>query len=333
MLRLPAGDERDRNEIKLLAQLAPLLLATGGIGDTAGSAAVTRMRELAGRIGRQTLYFSTLSTLTSVVWRLRGQIDVAEVTGREALAIAREIGDPVLELIAHQLVGGNRFHLGDFATARPHLEERLSHRQRARRTRNVMAVLSLTSRAYGHLGGLFWLTGRTDAARRSAESSLVEAARTDISAVSSMAHVLAAWTFILSRDVERVLDLVNADAITASEPALPLWTSTAAVSAPAGHGVQQGRKDHGLAEVESGYRAYLANQGEASAFDYQVLRAESLLRVGRLDDAEEMSEEALENLRQTGKSYLASELYRIRGEILWARNGERAAEESDPLLA
>jgi predicted ATPase len=140
-----------------------------------------------------------------------------------------------------------------------------------------------------------------------------------------MAHALAAWAFVLLRDFARVEEITCSDAILASDPPLPLWTATTAVMRGWAW-VHRGRTDEGLAETDRGFQAYLDSLGDASSFDYRVLRCEAYARAGRVDEAAAMVEDALENLRTYRQGYFAPELHRIRGEVLLARGGDPARD-------
>ncbi len=189
-----------------------------------------------------------------------------------------------------------------------------------------MAAMSLAA-ARGHLSVVLWLTGFPAAARRTAEEQLEYARRTPYSPVGSMAHALAAWTFVLLRDFARVEEITCSDAILASDPPLPLWTATTAVMRGWAR-VHRGRTDEGLANADEGFQGYLDSLGDASSFDYRVLRCEAYARAGRLDEASTMIEEALENLRTYRQGYFGPELHRIRGEVLAARGGADARGEA-----
>jgi len=323
--RAVAGDAREQDELRLLAELGPLLVSTRGLRDPETAEVLARTRDLASRAQDLALRVSTLSTLATV-WRQRGAIEVAANASRELLEITADTGEPALRLAAHMIAGTTFFHASDFAVARTHFESCLAiGADGALEAEQVMAALSLAA-TRGHLAVLLWLTGHPRAARALAEESLRRVAHTRFSPVASMAHALAAWAFVLEHDYERVAAIVNADAIVASDPPLPLWTATTAVMR-GWTWVHLGRVEAGLEEVESGYRAYLDALGEASAIDYQVLRAEAYLRAGRIDVAAAMIDEAQENLRIYKQGYFAPELYRVRGEML-ATRGTPAAKRA-----
>lgn len=320
-----AGEARDQDELRLLAELGPLLVSTRGLHDAETAQVLARTRELSSRAQDLSLRVSTLSTLATV-WRQRGAIEVAANASRELLEITADTDEPPLRLAARMIAGTTFFHASDFATARAHFESCLAIGSAGDlETEQVMVALSLAA-TRGHLAVLLWLTGHPGAARALAEESLERVAHTPFSPVASMAHALAAWTFVLERDHARVAAIVNADAIVASDPPLPLWAATTAVMR-GWNWVHLGRVEDGLTEVEAGYRAYLDALGEASAFDYQVLRTEAYLRAGRIDAAAAMLDEALENLRIYKQGYFAPELHRIRGELL-ATRGTPAAKRA-----
>jgi hypothetical protein len=291
-----------------------------GLNVPGTSEVLARTRELSSRKQELSLQVASLSTLATT-WRQRGEVEAAAALSRELLAVAGNASEPPLRLAAHMIAGSTFFHASDFTAARTHLEECLAiGAASGLETTDVMASMSLAA-ARGHMAVVLWLTGSPSGARRVAEDALALARRTPFSPVGSMAHALAAWTFVLLRDHARVEEITCADAILASDPPLPLWTATTAVMRGWAW-VHRGRTDEGIAEVDRGVQGYLDSLGDASSFDYRMLRTEAYLRAGRIDEAAAMADDAVENLLVYRQGYFAPELHRIRGEVLAARGGE-----------
>jgi len=314
-------DRRDHEELKVLTELAPLSVSIHGLNDAATSEVLARTRALSAGTQDLALQVASLSTLATT-WRQRGEIDAAAAFSRELLAVAGEAAEPPLRLAAHMIAGSTFFHASEFAVARRHFERCLGIGAENALESDVMPAMSLAA-ARGHLAVIQWLTGFPSTARRTAEEALEYARRTPYSPVGSMAHALAAWAFVLLRDFARVEEITCSDAILASEPPLPLWTATTAVMRGWAW-VHRGRTDEGLAETDRGFQAYLDSLGDASSFDYRVLRCEAYARAGRVDEAATMVEDALENLRAYRQGYFVPELYRIRGEVLATGGGDAA---------
>jgi DNA-binding winged helix-turn-helix (wHTH) protein len=313
---LPPGAQRDRDELRLLVHLGPLIMATRGIGDREAAELIARMHHLVRRTDQQLTQIGTFSSL-AVVWRTRGEIEIADAMAREMLHLAEELGEDLLQLAAHHLLGGNRFHCADLEPARRHFETALEIAGRRNDVVGNMVMELTVASSRCQLAVVLLLGGEADAARKTVETALACHAGSEFSGVRAMLNVLAAWTFVLLRDVDRVTALVEAPAVVDANPPFPLWSSVGQVIRGWAL-VQRHRVEAGIAEVEAGFAEYVASQGESSTFDYQVLRADAYLCARRPVEAMRVSDEGMETLARYKQAYFAPEMYRIRGELLAA---------------
>jgi DNA-binding winged helix-turn-helix (wHTH) protein len=314
---LPAGDKRDRDELRLLVHLAPLAIAVHGVADPEAAPLAARMHDLMRRTDQQLTQFGSFSTL-AVVWRMRGEIEIADAMAREMLRLAEEIGVETLQIAAHHVLGGNRFHCADFEPCRDHFERVLAIIDRRDDIDGNMVLELAAASSRCQLAVARLLGGQADAARRAVALARARHGNSEFSGVRAMLNVLAAWTFVVLREIDDVEELVTSPAVVDCDPPLPLWSSVGRMI----RGwmlVQRCRVEAGLAEIESGYAEYVASQGESSTFDYQMLRADAYLTAGRRGDAMRVVDEGMETLARYKQSYFAAEMYRIRGELLAAK--------------
>jgi len=324
VLRLPPGETRDRDELGLLTYLGPLLIAARGVADGEAATLAARMRALARRTDQQWAQLASYARST-VIWRTRGEIEIADAIAHEVLALAQELGEETLLLSAHFLLGGNRFHCADLDSARRHFEATLDIADRRDEVRGSMVLEGIAASARCQLAVALLLRGEADAGRDALEAALARHAGSEFAVVKATLNVLAAWVCVLLRDVDRVLALV--DPVVDGQPPVALWTAVAQVMRGWAR-VQRGRTEAGLADVETGFAHYLKSQGEASSFDYQVLRAEALLMAGQRGEAMRVVNEGMETLARYKQMYFAPEMYRIRGELL-AAEPVRAIKAAD----
>lgn len=327
LLRSPPGEERDREELRILSHLVPSLIITpdGGAAEDLARL-VVRARHLARRLGWQSTHFATLAKLT-VGCRVRGEMTTADVIAQEALVLAQEAADERLLLSAHHLIGGNLFHASDLVGARSHFATAL---QIADRRADVAGdpIFEQAAVAAGcQLAVVLCLTGQPDEARCTVERVLARHTVTNFLSVRATLDILAAWTFILLRDVDRVASLVDGQAPWVSSP-FTLWTSVAQVMRGWAW-VQTGCVEAGLNAVDTGFESYVESQGEWSTFDYQVLRADAYRLAGRLPEAARIVEEGLETLRRYGQGYFAAEMHLIRGHLFAAEGTASARRQAE----
>lgn len=314
LLRLPQSEDRDRDELRLLAYLGPLLAAVRGVEDPEAAALASRLRELARRTQQQFAQLASYARST-VIWRTRGEIAIADAVAREVLLLAEELGEEPLLMSAHFLIGGNRFHCADFETAKRHFEIALEIADRRQDVAGNLILEGIAAATRCQLAVTLLLSGRSDAALDAVESALSRHGTSELPVVRATLGVLAAWVFVLLHDIDRVEALVSP--AVDCQPPIALWSAVAQIMRGWVQ-VQRGRIEAGFADVEIGFGEYLASQGEASTFDYQVLRADTYLRAGRHGEAMLVVDQGMETLARYKQVYFAPEMYRIRGELLAA---------------
>ncbi|MGH6916530.1 MAG: hypothetical protein ACREJ0_02395, partial [Geminicoccaceae bacterium] len=125
------------------------------------------------------------------------------------------------------------------------------------------------------------------------------------------------------RDVSDVRERAAAALALATEHGLPLWIGMATVMQ--GWAVsEQGESAQGIAQIRVGLST-LERAGDRLFGPYYVtLLAEALGKAGQRDDGLAAIDEAIEGCRKAGAPYWDSELQRLRGELLLAKNGSDA---------
>jgi hypothetical protein len=314
LIRLPQSENRDREELRLLTYLGPLLVAVRGVDDGEAAMLAARLRDLARRSNQQLAQLASYARST-VVWRTRGESEIADAVAREVLLLAEELGEEPLLMSAHFLIGGNRFHGADFDAARRHFETALAVAERRDDITGNLILEGIAAAARCQLAVALLLRGESDAARDAVETAIRRHGGSEVVLVRATLGVLAAWVFVLLRDIGRVEALVAP--VVDCQPPVALWSAVAQIMRGWVQ-VQRGRIEAGFADVEIGFGEYLASQGEASTFDYQVLRADTYLRAGRHSEAMLVVDRGMETLARYKQVYFAPEMYRIRGELLAA---------------
>ena len=119
---LPDTSERTQQEIDLHLALGPTLIATYGLAAPEVGQTYARAHALCQQVGNTPQLFPTLRGL----WRFyqtQGALPTAREVGEQLTQLAQRTTTPLLCLEAHDALGTTLFHLGDYATARTHLEQ------------------------------------------------------------------------------------------------------------------------------------------------------------------------------------------------------------------
>jgi predicted ATPase/class 3 adenylate cyclase len=123
--RLPDGPERIQREVLLQLALGPALIAVKGWAAPEVERAYTRARELCERVGDPPQHFPALFGL----WYLhltRGELRTAYEFAEQLLWQAQSAHDPALLLQARDALGITSYWMGEFLTAREHLENAIA---------------------------------------------------------------------------------------------------------------------------------------------------------------------------------------------------------------
>jgi adenylate cyclase len=326
VLSLP--DSPDRAEQELALQVSLGIAWKGNMPDPEGEIALTRARELCERTGKTTQLRRVLAEL-AVFPYVRAEHLKSRELGEEALRMARLPEDPLLRAVCHWHLGYVSFALGEYATAREHLQRVVSfyepsaHHQPVVYLRGSDAGVS----ALAYDACCLWCLGYPDQALKRSQEAVALARELDHT--FSLIDVLcfAGCVFHgLRRDAERIKGY--AEELTPLSKGLgsqSFWgTGTCyrgqalAMLGQVQDGIAQMRA--GLAERQSiGVRCY--SSGISGAL------AEALAQAGDAEGGLSTLDEALVLVEETSERYFEAELHRLKGELLLAQ-GEKAEAES-----
>src|SRR5262249_52069730 len=163
---LPDTPARTQHELALQTTLGPALIATKGYGAPEVAQAYTRARELCRQIGETPDVFPVLRGLW-IFHEARAELQVARELAEQRVVLAQRFQDRVHLIEAYRALGNTLFWLGEFATARGHLEQGITlydvqqHRPLAFLYGTDPAVICLSYAAWA-----LWLLGYPDQARQ-----------------------------------------------------------------------------------------------------------------------------------------------------------------------
>src|SRR5262249_7472767 len=127
---LPDASERARKELALQITLGPALFSTKDWASPDVEAAYTRAHVLCRELGESPDLFPALWGLC-IFCIARGEIRAGLNLGDQLLGLAQRAQDPGLLLQAHSALGRAHAVLGDWASARIHLEQAIAHYDRS----------------------------------------------------------------------------------------------------------------------------------------------------------------------------------------------------------
>jgi len=170
----------------------------------------------------------------------------------------------------------------------------------------------------GYLSILWVLRGRPEEAMQRSAQAIERAHAIGRAGTVAHAHCFAAVMRYFLRDWRAVEELGAIAVKVTEDNGLRFWKSQALVIHGAGM-AQVGRVDEGIASLRAGYSAMQAAGGIATGTYVHCMVAEALVKVGRLDEAEQELTEACALAERTDERFAEPELYRNRGAVALLR--------------
>jgi predicted ATPase len=172
-----------------------------------------------------------------------------------------------------------------------------------------------------------WVLGYPDRARERVRDGLALAERLDDSFSLAYALVFASWVDQLQDNREGILENAKEAIRLATEKGFPYWLSIGKVME--GWGEAAGNPVHAtvlsLRDRVENHRALGTNLFMPN---FLALLGDAALRAGQTDACGAALDEAETFLERTGERWWNTEIHRLQGELLVARNSDGAKAES-----
>jgi predicted ATPase len=322
---LPDTPERARKELALQVALGAPLMATKGFSAPEVEGTYRRAHELCRQVGETPDLFPVLWGLW-LFHNSRAEVTTARSLGEQLLGLAQRARDPALLLQAHHALGPTHVQMGNWGTARAHLEQNIA-------LYDLQQHCSHTFLYGGHdpcvccLGfaaQCLWMLGYPDQALRRSRESLALAR--ELSHPVNLAYA-SLWNGVLHqfrRDVSETQVQAEACQRLSAEFGLPSFLAGGSVLQ--GWALaEQGNQEEGLAQIRQG----LADSATSPRFwsvYFHALLAETCGKAGKVEEAFAALAEALRVVEETGIGFYEPELHRVKGELLMARGPEYPAD-------
>jgi DNA-binding SARP family transcriptional activator len=327
--RLDDGPDRWTQEFALQSMLGAVLIATRGWASPDAEAAFLRARELA-ETQRSSDELGRILFLLGTLYDVRGEYARSERLLEEALSLSgRTLTGGVLT-DSHELLACSLFHQGGFDAALRHAEHGLAATDGS--------YVNLATAAYGDNPGIachswaalsLWFLGYPDRARERAAEAVALAADPARRHGQATALVQAAVVSQCCGDVAATRASAEAALEAATRDGYRYRGAMATILrgwALAGEG---GAED-AIFELRRGLELSAATGARMDDGYLLALLADACLRLGRVSEAAEAVEAAIETTSRERTFFYEAELHRLRGEVSSSGDApdELAAEKS-----
>lgn len=325
--------ERDQIELGLIMALGAQLVATRGYSSAEVEQIYRRARqlcqELSERLGDARQVASQLIPVLLGLGAFYGhqaQYQTAREIYDQVFALAQASGDPEAMMLAHWGQSYLLLHMGEFLSAKSHLEEALEAYEPHEHQRLItiftldMGVSCLTWLSWA----LFFLGYADQAMQRSGEA--VTLAR-QISHPFSLAVALAtaAGLYSYALDAKGTRKLAEEAIEICRQKGFGFWLGVAITY----RGLAlawQGEYDEGISQMRAGEQVWRASGAIIGLPEYLIDLAEVLGNTDQAEEGFEVLEEALDMVNNSGETICAAELHRIKGDLILKLSQENQAE-------
>jgi predicted ATPase len=305
--------------------LGPALFATKDWTAPDVETAYTRAQVLCRELGESPDLFPALWGLF-LFHIARGEIRTGLDQGEQLLSLAQRARDPALLLQAHHALGPTYALVGDWASARTHLEQAVAYYdRRLHRTHAFLygghdpcvCCLSFAAKS-------LWMLGYPEQALQRGRDALVLAR--ELGHPTSLAHTQLSVAILhqFRRDVSETLELTEALQRLAADQGLLFYLAGGLVLKGWAL-VELGRSGEGIALIHQGFETGGATRAHWRAYSLALL-AEAYGKGGNFTDGLAALREALTVVEETGICMYEPEMHRLKGEFLMYLDPENSAD-------
>ncbi|MEJ2266573.1 MAG: hypothetical protein P8X95_24260, partial [Anaerolineales bacterium] len=329
LVTLPDSLERDQQELGL--QLSIGLAWKHNWAIPQGKQSINRARELCQQLGKTAQLSRVLGEL-AVYHYVRAEYQRALEFASEALGLAEQANDPILVAEGHWYLGVIQFCLGDYTTARDHLEQVASFYDPEQHHRSLVFLRGVDGglSALAYDACCLWCLGYPDQASRKSQQALALAHRFDHP--FTLADVLC-YAGCMFNAMRR-----DAQALKEDADALIRLSHEKGIAGAGWSGVGmcfQGEALAMLGQVQEAIpqiRQGIAVDESAGVQLNKPLALRSLAKAqaqaGHTRAGLATLVEALALVEETGERHWEAELYRLRAEMYLMQGDETEAEAS-----
>jgi len=326
---LPETSKRAQQELTLQIALGAPLMATRGYAAPEVEKVYARARELCHQVGETPQLFRVLLGLFAF-YLVRAEFRTAHELGEQLLRLAQNGPNPARLLGAYQALGLASFYLGEFVSARKHLEQGVAlydpqkHSSHALRSGQDPGVICLC-----HMPWVLWYLGYPDQALQKSLEALALAQ--ELSHPFSQVYALnyAAGLHQFRREWQATHERTETLITLSREQGFGQWVPQAIIL----RGwilAEQGQEKQGIAQMNQGLTAWRATGAEIGSSWFLALLAETYGKAGQGEEGLAVLAEALTMVNKTGERFYEAELYRLKGQLTLQREASGWRLETGP---
>jgi predicted ATPase len=256
------------------------------------------------------------------LWRFylnRAQLRRAQDLANQCFILAQPSHDPALLQEAHMMLGSSLFYLGAWDAGHRHLEESIALYDREQwRTLAVRSGLNPGVVSLARSAWTLWMLGYPDQALSRGQRALALAQEISHAYSTGFALHYLAIVHQGRREVQDVHAWAEATITLGREQRFVQWIA-AGMCMQGWAQAEQGAVDAGIAQLREGITTWL-DMGTELARTHMLFRlAEACWRGGYVEAGLQALDEALVVSNNTSERYYEAEVYRLKGELLMAR--------------
>jgi predicted ATPase len=322
---LPDSPERAELELVLQTILGPALIAIKGFAAPEVEKAYTRARELCQHAGETPQLFPVLWGLY-VFYLIRAELQTARGVAEQFLNLAQSLQDLAALVVAHRSVGVTLFYIGEFTSAREHLEQGIAlYDSQQHHSYTFLYGFNPKVVCLTHVACTLWHLGYPDYALKRSNEALTLARELSHPLSLALALSQTAMFHQFCREGEATQERAEAAITLSTEQGFLYWLAMGTIL----RGrvlAEQGQGEKGVIQMRQGLAAYRATGAELARPYFLALLAEAYGKGGQAEEGLTVLSEALTAVHKTGERWWEAELYRLKGELLLALSKENQAE-------
>jgi class 3 adenylate cyclase/predicted ATPase len=322
---LPQSEQRDQLELGYRVELGYALIPIRGWAASSTAQAFTRAGALCGQIGDTPKLFRALWGLGAFHFVHGDQYQARQVAD-QCLSVARNGNDVDARIEAHYLSGIVSCAMGNFVSGREDLEECIRlYGSEERKVHLALYGQDAKASALGWLAMGLWALGYPDEALERAKEALAFVRNTTQPFVLARGLAAVGFVHVYRREPQGPDSPLLAAIALCVEQGFAYFH--AVVSAFHGSNlVNQGRTEEGIALMQENIRA-LRTIGSELLFTVILGNlASAHLALLQVEEGLAVVDDALKCVERNGEHWGASELHRIRGQLLLIRGSHDAGQ-------
>ena len=327
---LSEGPARWRHELELQIALGWSLFPLKGEEAPEAGEVFVRARELCDQLGDRTS-LGTVLFMQGAHYIARAEFTTARDTAEQLLHLAIERGDAALEILGHLTLGRSLHFLGEFVSAAEHIQRVLNTPvpHVPHQSWSYVPVGYSRTIALSYLAFELMVLGHPHQAVAAIDEALKLGKAGDPYALVVTLSIAAFVNRLRGAQQEELEYLAKASAV-ASEQRFPLPLARAKLGR-ARVLAKEGKAEEGLARARQAYGDLVATGSSIGRTITLSALAYCCEKAGKMDEALELLDTALERASATNERYYEAELHRSRGECLLAQ-GHRAQVDAEASL-